>query len=55
MGVMVKDDLCKMVVEVRRVGDRVMAVVLFFEENVLILICWYAVQSGRSLDEKQSL
>ena len=33
------------VVEVKRVSDKVMAVVLFFEEDVLRLICWYALQS----------
>ena len=34
------------------VSDRVMAVVLVFEEDVLWLICGYAPQSGRSLEEK---
>ena len=40
-------------VEVRRVSDRVMTVVVF-EKNVLRLICGYAPQSGRRLEEKQS-
>ena len=40
-------------VDVRRVSDGVMTVV--FEEDVLRLICGYAPQSGRSLEEKQSL
>ena len=40
-------------VDVRRVSDRVMTVVVF-EENVLKLICAYAPQSRRSLEEKQS-
>ena len=35
MGVMLKEQLCKNVVEVRRVSDRVMAVVLAFEKDVL--------------------
>ena len=48
---MVKEELCGRVVEVRRVSDRVMAVV--FEEDVLRLIYGYAPQSGRSLEEKQ--
>ena len=39
-------------VEVRRVSDRVMTVVVF-EEDVLRLIYGYAPQSGRSLEEKQ--
>ena len=50
-GVMVKEELCEKVVEVRRVCDRVMTVV--FEEDVLRLICGYAPHSGRSLEEKQ--
>ena len=40
--------------EVGRVSDRVMTVVVVFEEDVLRLICGYAPQSGKSLDEKQS-
>ena len=36
-------------VEARRVNDRVMEVVLVFEEDVLRLICGYALQSGRSV------
>ena len=52
MGIMVKDELCEKVVEVRRVSDRVMNVVVFFEEDVLRLICGYARQSGTSLEEK---
>ena len=51
---MVKEELCKKVVEVRRVSDRVMTVAVVFEEDVLRLICWHALQSGRSLGEKQS-
>ena len=43
-----------MVVEVRRVSDRVMTVVVVFKEDVLRLICGHAPQSGRSLEEKQS-
>ena len=52
-GVMVKEKLCEKLVEVRRVCDRVMTVVVF-EEDVLRLICGYAPQFGRSLEEKQS-
>ena len=52
--VMVKEELCRKVVEVRRVSDRVMSVIVVFEGEVLRLICGYAMQSGISLDEKQS-
>ena len=54
MGVIVKKELCKEVVEVRRVCDRVMALVLVFEEDVLRLTCGYALQIGRSLEVKRS-
>ena len=36
-------------------SDGVMTVVLVFEEEVLRLICGYAPQSGRSVEEKQAL
>ena len=42
--VMVKEELCEKVVEVRRVCDRVMAVVLVFEEDVLKFNYGYAPQ-----------
>ena len=51
--VMVKEELCEKMVEVRRVSDRVMTVVVF-EEDVLRLICWYAPHGGRNLEEEQS-
>ena len=54
VGVMEKKKQREKVVEVRRVSDRVMRVVVVFEEDVLRLICGYALQSGRSLEEKQS-
>ena len=41
-------------VEVRRVSDRMMIVVLVFEEGTLRLICGYASERGRSF-EKNSL
>ena len=49
--VTVKDVLC--VVEVRRVSNGVVAVVLLFEQGVLTLICGYAPHSGRILEENQ--
>ena len=47
------EELCK-VMEIRRVSDRVMAVVLDFEEDVLKLICGYAMHIRGRLEEKQS-
>ena len=51
-GVMVKEELCDKVLEVRRVSDRVTTVVV--EKVVLILICGYTLQSGGSLQENRS-
>ena len=44
---MVSEELCEKVVEVRRVSDREMTVVVF-EEDVLRLLFWYALQSVKS-------
>ena len=52
MRVMVMEELCEKLVEV---SDRVMEVVLVFEEELLILICGYAPLRGRILEEKQSI
>ena len=43
---MVKEELCEKVVEVSRVSDRVITVVVVLEKDVLVLICGYAPQSG---------
>ena len=51
---MVKEELCEEVVEVRRVSNRVMAVLLAFDEDVLMLISEYAPQFERTLVENQS-
>ena len=54
MGVTVKEELCEKMVEIRMVGDRVMTLVVVFEEGVLRLICVYAPLSGKSLEEEHS-
>ena len=53
VGVMVKDELCEKVVEVKKVSDRVMTLFVF-EEDLFRFICGYAPQGGISLEEKQS-
>ena len=53
MGVMVKEELCENMEEVRRVSDNVMAVV-FVLKHVWNLICGHAPQNRKSLGEKQS-
>ena len=55
VGVMVMEELCEMVVKLKKVSDRVMTDVVVFEGDVLRLICGYAPQSGRSFEEKQCL
>ena len=52
VGVIGKEELCEKVVEVRRISDRVIIVVIFYVV-VLKLNCGYAPQSG-SFEEKQS-
>ena len=49
-----KEELCEKVIEIRMVSDRVMTVVVDLEEDVLRLVCGYAPQSGRSLEERLS-
>ena len=46
VGATVNEELCEKVLEVRRVSDRVMTLVVVFEEDVRRLICGYAPQSG---------
>ena len=53
VGVLVKEELCEKVVFVGRRSDRVMAIVLIFQEEVVRVICGYCPQSGRSSDEKE--
>ena len=49
MGVMVKEELCEKVEEVRHIIDRMMTVVVVFEEDVMRLICGYGSQIEISL------
>ena len=52
VGVMVKGALYDKVVEVRRVNDRVMSLVIVLEE-VIRVVCAYAAQSGKLIGEKE--
>ena len=51
VGVMVKEELYETELEVRWVSDRLMTAVVVFEEDVLRLICGYALLSGRCFEE----
>ena len=53
VGMLVKEELCENVVEVRRRCDRVMAMGLVFGEEVVIMICAYAPQSFKPDSEKE--
>ena len=50
---LVKEELCENVVEVRRRCDKVMAIGLVFGEEVVRVICAYAPQSGKPDAEKE--
>ena len=47
-----EEEFCEKVVEVERKMDRVMAMVLAFEKEVIRVICAYAPKVGRSECEK---
>ena len=53
VGILVKEELCENVVDVRRRCDRVMAVGLVFGEEVVRVICAYAPQSKKPDAEKE--
>ena len=52
-GILVKEELCEKVVEVRRRCDRVMTIELMCEEEVVRVICACAPQSGKPDPEKE--
>ena len=45
VGVMVKEELCEKVVEVRRLSDRVTTFIVVFEEDVQRFICGHVQKS----------
>ena len=53
VGILVKEDLCMNVVEINRISDRVMVVVIIFGKKVVRIVCVYAPQCGRSMSEKE--
>ena len=53
VGILVKEELCEKVVEVRRKSDRVITVVMALEEEVVRIICVYDPQSGRTGAKKE--
>ena len=53
VGILVREDLCMNVVEINRILDRVMVVVIIFGIKVVRIVCAYAPQCGRSMSEKE--
>ena len=52
LGVLAKEELHDKVVAVRRVNDRVMSLDIVSEEEVVRVVCAYALQSGRCTPKK---
>ena len=52
VGILLKKELREKVLEVRRKSDRVMAMVLAFEEEIIKVVCAYGPQVRRSDREK---
>ena len=53
VGILVREDLCMNVVEINRISDKVMVVVIIFGKKVVRIVCSYAPQGGRSMSEKE--
>ena len=53
VGILVREDLCMNVVEINRISDRVMVVVIIFGKKVVRIVCSFAPQCGRSMSEKE--
>ena len=52
VGILVKEEISENVVEVRKKSDRVMAIVLTLDREVMRVICAYGPQSGKPDAEK---
>ena len=53
VAILVREDLCVNVVEINRISDRVMVVVIIFGKRVVRIVCVYAPQCQRSMSEKE--
>ena len=52
VGVLVKEELCEKVVEVRMRSDRVMTIVMVLEEEVLRIICVWSTEWQNNCRER---
>ena len=55
VGILVREYLCMNVVEVNRISDRVIVVVIIFAKKVVRIVCAYAPQCGRLMSEKKEV
>ena len=55
VGVLVKEELCEKVVEVRRRSDRVTLVVMVLEEEVLRIVCVWSTEWQNGCRERAFL
>ena len=53
VGMWVKEELHDKVVEVRRVNNRVMSLSMVYGQDVVRVVCAYAAQRGKSMEEKE--
>ena len=51
--ILVRKDLCRNLVAINRISDRIMVVIITFSKKVVRIICIYAPQCGRSISEKE--
>ena len=53
VGLLVSEEFCKHVVDVRRVSDRIIVVDIVIEAEIISIVSVYAPQSGRSAKKKE--
>ena len=51
--ILVREDLCMNFVEIYRIANKIMVVVIIFVKNAVRIVCAYAPQCGRSMSEKE--
>ena len=46
VGTLVREDLCMNVVEINRISDRVMVMIIIFGKKIVRIVCAHAPQCG---------
>ena len=52
VGILIAENLCDNMIEVRRIDERIISVVLLYGKQLIRIISVYALQSGRNEEEK---